>query len=612
MSASERQSRASRAWDRFSARLSRRRDTERRLGVGGPRSAWEKFANRFALVLLAGTFLLSLAYVLIRGRTVSTDSGKEVLTLAHWQLEPGVRRGFELGAEKYNAMRRAKGLPEIVFKQLPITEKGYGQWVTTQLMGGTAPDLIEMGLGLPWAVWLNYRARYFVPITQEIMKPNPYNKDFVFDMGGRKVPGDRVPWKETYVDSMGRPIWELQEYYDIGLSTFSQRLFYNRELLQKLTAELAAQGKWPRAIEEPPQDLREFFALCDLMATLKDEKGRPYLPLAGSAYQFNVMYTQMMEPLTVVLMDAVDENMDAWPNNDETFFGVLAGNVKFDDPKLLKVMNLTRELTKRFQQGWKGLSRDDAVMIFTQRRSVFIASGSWDGNALIQNALDQAESFKVHIAPFPAPSPSDPEWGDVAFGRNYENCAMGFAFGLTATSKHPELALDFLRFLSSQKMNEEFNNEIGWIPAVKGATSSEFLAAFAPNFDGVRKGWEPNMGGKSDTVINQVLPLLCLGEDEKGQPFTVKDWAARMQKEWIPAAAADFEQRDEVERDNLKSKESIAALLRAKMLLFTGTEQGDYYAKRYMGYVGETADWPRRISRWQLWLREAREKGLVR
>jgi raffinose/stachyose/melibiose transport system substrate-binding protein len=612
MSLSGRRSSASRVWNRLSARLSRRGQTERLLRGSGPSTAWQKFANRFALVLLIGTFVVSLAHVMIRGRTVSTDSGKEVLTLAHWQLEPGVRRGFELGAQKFNEMRRANDLPEIVFKQLPITEKGYGQWVTTQLMGGTAPDLIEMGLGLPWAVWLNYRARYFVPITQEIMKPNRFNKDFVFDVGSKKVPGDQIPWKETYIDSMGRPIWELQEYYDIGLSTFSQRLFYNRELLKKLTAELAAQGKWPRAIEEPPQDLRAFFELCDAMAELKDERGRPYLPLAGSAYQFGVMNSQMLDPLTVVLMDSVDENMDGWAGNDETFFSILQGKAKFDDPQLLKVMGLSRELAKRFQSGWKGLNRDDAVMLFTQRRSVFIASGSWDGNALVQNARDQAEPFTVHISPFPAPSPSDPEWGDIAFGRNYENSSMGFAFGLTATSKHPQLALDFLRFLSSQKMNEEFNNEIGWIPAVKGAKPNEFLAAFAPNFDGIRKGWELNMGGKSDTVVNQVTPLLCLGQDEKGQPFTVNDWAARMQKEWIPAAATDFEQRDEVERDNLKSKESIAGLLRAKMLLFAGTEQGDYYQKRYMGYVGETVDSPRKISRWQARLREAREKGLVR
>jgi hypothetical protein len=119
------------------------------------------------------------------------------------------------------------------------------------------------------------------------------------------------------------------------------------------------------------------------------------------------------------------------------------------------------------------------------------------------------------------------------------------------------------------------------------------------------------MGGRSQVVLDQVYPLLQLGQDEKGQPFGVKEWSSRMEKEWIPAAVSDFEQRDEVERDALRNKESVAALMRAKMMLGVGTEQGEYYRKRYLGYLGEPVDSPRRLARWQFRLREARQKGLV-
>jgi len=611
MSASERQSTASRVWNSLSRRLSRRGETERRLGVGGATSRWEQAGNRVALVLLIGTFVLSLASVATREKKMTGAGAKEVITLAHWQLEPGVRTGFEWAAQEYNKMRAAKGLPEVGFKQLPITEKGYGQWVTTQLMGGTAPDLIEMNLGLPWSIWVNYRARYFVPVTQEIMKPNPYNKGFVFEVRGKQVPGEEVPWKETYIDAMGNPIWELQEYYDIGLSTFSQRLFYNRALLKELTARLADEGKWPEAIEAPPTDLRKFFELCDKIAAMRNEKGKPYYPIAGSAYQFNVMFGQMIQPLTVVLMDIVDENRDAYAANDETLFAYLTGKLKFDDPRLLKVMGLSLELGKRYQKGWRGLNRDDGVMLFIQWRSVFICTGSWDALTLKEQAASAVRPFPVEIAPFPMPVPSDPEWGDIAFGRNYERPGMGFSFGLTKTCKHQDLALDFLRFISSQKVNERFNREIGWIPAIKGAQPSKFLEAFAPNFDGVSPGWNPWMGGNSQVIVDQVNPLLALGEDVDGKPFGPKDWAARLEEKWPKAAVTDFEQRDEVERDALKSKESTAALMRAKMVLGAGTAQGKYYEQRYLGYLGEPLDSPRRIARWQARLRDAREKGLL-
>src|SRR5438067_2325369 len=107
-------------------------------------SKWDRFSTRFALVLVVGTFLWSLAHVSLRPR--EETGGKTVLTLAHWQLEPGIRVGLDLMAERYNAMRRSRGLQEIIFKQFPISEKAYGQWVTTQLMGGMAPDMIEIGV----------------------------------------------------------------------------------------------------------------------------------------------------------------------------------------------------------------------------------------------------------------------------------------------------------------------------------------------------------------------------------------------------------------------------------------------------------------------------------
>lgn len=611
MSNSEGRDRVSRVWDRFSGRFSRRTQTERLLGIRAPSTRWEKFANRMAMVLLISTFLLSLVHVFARSKQTTEAGGKEVLTLAHWQLEPGVRDGLNFAAAEYNKMRKARGDAEIVFKQLPITEKGYGQWVTTQLMGGTAPDLIEMGLGLPWAIWINYRARYFVPLTQEIMRPNPYDKGDMFLYGGKMTPGQKVPWKETFIDALGNPIWELQEYYDIGLSTFGCRLYYNEELLKKLSGQLAQAGKWPHAIDKPPLDLREFFNLCDALRELKDERGRGYLPIAGSAYQLNVMWGSMMEPLTAVVQDATDENMDGYPANDETFFAILQGKAKFDDPRILKVMKLTRELTKRFQNGWNGLNRDDAVLLFIQQRSLFIATGSWDGMPLKVAAETAPRPFTVKIAQFPTVSRSDPDYPELALGRNNEWRGTAFPFGLTKTSKHPELALDFLRFATSPKMNEELNRIVGWIPVVQGAQPSDFLEAFAPNFDGPRKGWDLSLGGRSQIVIDQTNPLLQLGEDEKGRPFSEKDWAERMQKVWLPAAVADFEQRDEVERDLLKSKESTEALLRAKMTMSAGGEQGQYFVNRYLGYLGEPVDSPRRIARWQFRLREARQKGLV-
>src|SRR5205814_1827801 len=128
-------------------------------------------------------------------------------------------------------------------------------------------------------------------------------------------------------------------------------------------------------------------------------------------------------------------------------------------------------------------------------------------------------------------------------------------------SKNKEAALDFMRYMTTPETNEEFNKIIGWIPVIQGAQPSDFLKSFAPNFDGVQKGYNFSLGGKTDVVIQQLAPLMQLGRDGTGQPFGFEEWAAGMEKDWMPAALIDFDERDETERDKLKANESLAALL---------------------------------------------------
>jgi raffinose/stachyose/melibiose transport system substrate-binding protein len=580
---------------RISARISGRRVNDPLREVGD--ISW---GNRFAVVLVVTTFLVSLFYVTFREH--KTSGHKVVLTLAHWQLEYGVKDGLDYMAEKYNQELVRQGKEPIEFRQMPIPETGYAQWVTTQLMGGTPPDLIEMGQ-MSWDAMIRYHAYYMVPVTAEIFKPNPYNK-------GTDL--ENVDWKSTYEDGMGDGIRELKEYYDVGFSSFTVRLYYNKELLSSLSRKLFEQGKISRPLQEPPQDFREFLKLCDLIHEMKDESGRVYLPIAGSQYQYGIMNWQIVDPLSSVLLKELDTNFDCFASSDETFMAIAQGKLSFNDPRIKKVVTLSAELAKRFPPGWKGLSRDEGVMQFVQWRSVFIATGSWDGSTLIEQARMSRHPFEVGISRFPVVKKSDPEYGDISWGRPYEYSGMGFPFALTKACKHPEVALDFMRFLTSRKNNEEFNNKIGWIPVIKGAQPSGFLSAFKPNFYGVKSGWQLGLGNKSQTVRAQTDPLLQLGEDTTGKPYCTDDWCRDMSEKWLNAAVVDFEQRDEGMRDNLPAKETVVALLRSKMLLKNNPKLIDYYQKRYFGAVWDPLNAPRGISELQKKVAEARKEGLIK
>lgn len=591
---------------RRSLRLVSERFSTRR-GQRDPRreAARISWGNRIAIVLLIVTFAVSLSFVAMQGHETSS-SGKVVLTLAHWQLELGVKDGLDYMARKYNQSeeRKRRGMPEIEFKQIPIPDAGYSQWLTTQLMGGSPPDLVELGM-YDYEMKLRYSAYYMVPITKEIFQPNPYNT-------GTDL--EAMPWKNTFIDGMGEGVRELREYYTVGLSSFSGRLYFNRNLLRTVTQRLVDAGKIPKMLDEPPNNLDDFLALCDRIGELKDDDGRSFLPIAGSKYQFDMMNGNIVAPQTTVFLKEVDRNFDGIASADETLFAFLEGKLSFEDPRIKKIMTLSSELAKRFPPGWNGLLRDDGVMQFLQWRSVFIVTGSWDGGMLIEQARTAKHSFAVGITQFPVAKSIDPA---VMGRRPYEQPAMGFPFGLTKTCKHPDVALDFLRFLTAQKNNQELNEKIGWIPCILGAKPSGFMSAFEPNFYGIRSGLAFNLGGQSFKTFEQITQLLQIGEDPQGRPYGIEDWCRDMPAKWLPAAVIDYEQRDETGRDMLPAQEAAAALLRATMLLKNKPDPPamiGYYDRLYYfalsDLVNESPMW--QIVESQRLLADTREKGLIK
>ena len=107
----------------------------------------------FALLVVFAVFLWS-AWVIATFRAQQTPPGSVVIRLGHWQLEASVREGIDEMAREYQ-----KTHPNVVVVQDAIPEGTYGQWVSTQLMGGTAPDIMQVGAMLPDNIWLSYYNR---------------------------------------------------------------------------------------------------------------------------------------------------------------------------------------------------------------------------------------------------------------------------------------------------------------------------------------------------------------------------------------------------------------------------------------------------------------------
>jgi len=486
----------------------------------------------FALLAIAVAFALASVSIYFH-RKEQAPEGAIVLRLGHWQLEGSVRDALNAMAERY----RKEVNPNVFIVQDAIPEMVYGQWLTTQLMGGTAPDMLEMGIGVPYHLLVQYYNRYFVPLTPYVDRPNPHNRDSSLAS---------TPLRSTFKDGMRNSyIEELQEYMNIPLSQFGVRVFFNSDLLKQLTGRTAIHG------------YRDFLAACEEIEAHRNEKGKPYIAIAGSKYHLPMWESMMFDPLTYPVLSIADFNRDGFVSNDEVYTAFKAGRLSFDHPAIRARYKMLRDVSSHFQTGYTGLTRDEAVFLFAQQRAVFITTGTWDVRSLQQQAKGQ---FEVGVMDFPVPDKDDPEYGEVVLGKIYEKPVGGFPFGITRFCKHPEVALDFLLFMASQKGNEDLNRIIGWIPTIVDTKMDPVLEAFQPHLRGVYGCLNLFLGGETWVKWLQLYSLYQI------QQISYEDLAAEFQPYYIKNGLKDFVEQQKDWRRGMQSNELFLTGFRSKAL----------------------------------------------
>ena len=506
--------------------------------------AWLK--KYYPLLAIALAVSGSLVTIALR-RAEEAPPGAIVLRIGHWQLEASVRDAINIMAEDYRKLH-----PNVHIVQDAIPEMVYGQWTTTQLMGGTAPDLLEVGLGvLPRHLWLQYYNRYCHTLTRYANEPNPYNEGTELEgVRLRSTIKDGMRW--TYID-------EMQEYVAIPLAQFGVRIFYNRDLLKKLTG-----------LEEPPHDYRAFLDLCRNIRSQKSPEGEPYTAIAASKYHLGMWESYMLDGVTYPAIRKADFNRDGVLGGDESYVATRAGLLSLDFPAYRARFSMLAELTEQFQTGFAGLTRDEAVFQFVQQQAVFMATGTWDARGLQEQSGGQ---FTVGVMDFPRPGPDDPQYGALVEGPLFVQPYVGFAFAITHTSPHFEQALDFLRFMASKKQNEKLNRIIGWMPSVKGSELDPMLKAFEPHLEGVIKAFNPDLGGETWLKWMQLYSLYQVNQ------ISFEELRAQYEPFYKERGYQDFMEQQRDWRRGMHLDEEMLAGLRASALLASGEASESSWVK---------------------------------
>jgi len=467
---------------------------------------WERRLNLLAIVLVAACCGLALIGVLRRHRE-SSEPGRVVLRLAHWQLEAGVKEAFDQIARDYEALH-----PRVRIVQMRIPQRVYAQWALTQLLGGTAPDLIEIGYNLETL----QQARYLTPITEFVGAPNPYNAG---------TPLEGVPWRSTFVDGLAVGFNDkLGDYYGVPTFFATVRVFYNRDLMRAITGE-----------DAPPATFDEFIRLCEQARDHAAARGGGLVPISGSRDNAPYILDELFEGMSQKLVQRFSRGSGLYSSQDSFFIALLAGEWSLRTPAVYAGLELMREVGQFMQPGFLQLRREDAVFAFTQGQALMLAAGSWETTGLVAQSR-----FPIGVFRLPLPGPDHPRYGSFTWGRPAESSgrAVTGPFGLTRGSRHPAEALDFLRFLTSQRAHQRFVEQSRWLPVVVGVKVPPSMQDFEPDLDGSLPGVNLRWGSEIRRVTENNWHRLF------SPAGGVDAFIANVERELPAAAVGDLQRRD--------------------------------------------------------------------
>lgn len=423
------------------------------------RSTW---INAIGFALLGVCFVIAAARVTVRAKREASDS--VTIRIAHWQLESGLRDAFDVVARAYMEEN-----PGVVVEQIAVPERVFKSWLRTQLVGEMAPDIIEIGQGIDFTTL----GRYFVPLGEDLEKPNPHN-------AGTEL-ADR-PWRRTFTDGLASAFNEsLLDYYSVPTSLFTVRVFYNKTLWREIFGD-----------RPPPATYEELLEVCEEAARFSERTGRTLVPISSSRYHTRFLTERLFQSQTQRLVQRLDNSRVLNVLALDLAVGFLQGKWSYDDPAMRDGFQLVHEVGRYMQPGFSQLAREDGTFYFVQGNALMTSSGSWDASTLRSQA-----PFEIGVFPVPLPTPDHPRFGRNVIGTASEaGTDSGALFGVTRMSKHPEQALDFLRFLTSRRINALFMEHSGWLPVITGVEPSAddaVVRPFLPILEGAVPGTTPTM-----------------------------------------------------------------------------------------------------------------------
>lgn len=408
--------------------------------------------QKFGIILAIAFYIISVIMVIRNygGMSAMFDSDTKVITIAHWQLEDGFREGVNAAIAEYEKAKAAEGV-KVKVNQVAIPVRGYPQWYLTQLIGGEPADVLEITGS---SDILN---QYFTPLSPYIGEKNPWNKG---------TPLADMSWRETFSDDMLSALdVAYSEFFAVCTFMHTTRVYVNLDLFEEAT------GK-----KQLPDTLTEWLEDCKKLKAHGLKTNRPIIPIGVRGFDkgtIGQLFGNYHSQLNTDLADS-GSPYGHGASTGEQFRQINAGEL--DKKRLLEPVEVVTEIGQYFADGFPAIDLEQTKYLFFSGNVGFFIDGTWNAFSMVNNA-----PFRVGVIQMPVLDQNHP-LGIRAFGRITElGSGIGGRFGIPKKTKNFDLALDFLRFLTSWKVNQLVMVEhCKWMSSLKGVEYNGIMKTFEP------------------------------------------------------------------------------------------------------------------------------------
>jgi len=482
----------------------------------------KKLRNRLGLVTLVLTLLASFWTVASRNVKDLTSAQIE-LRVAHSELHTGMREAFDAAIAAYEALH-----PEVRIVQVAVPPRIYPAWSRTQLVGGTAPDIMPLA-GTDIEI-----TQFFVPITKLASEPNPYN-------AGTSL--ESIAWRDTFFDGLSGLSDSMRwtapnEIFGVILQTTSMRLYINRDLLLEISGDNAL-----------PSNYAELHALTQKVRDYNRRSGTRLIPIASCKVYAEYIFDRIVGSQMQKFLLDYSFHMKSWGFYRPMYEGKYSYS---ETPEFVSSLELMSEVAQMLSPGFQQFAPEDAIATYLQQRSLMLVAGSWDYAVLV----DQVP-FETEVMALPMPSTDDPKYGRFTLGQAAEDVNTTAALGIVRTSPHAEVAVDFLKFLTSQPVATQFSDISKRISSIVDVPVPNELVRMAPQIEGEIPGF------RVDTFLgNNNIQTLIQRHIHKviGPQPDIRSFATILDAELAPNIREDLKFYHRYDRQNTQRFDATIAL----------------------------------------------------